>query len=55
MIKLVYGHLYEVSSQLLRKKPQVEIDLRVEGVSQDAILQDVLHQRKIVKIDIGNM
>ena len=35
------GQVQGILSQLLtKKKPQFEIDLRVEGVSQDAILQD---------------
>ena len=38
MIKLVQGDLYEILSQLLRKKPQFDIDLRVAGVSQDVYL-----------------
>ena len=40
MIRLAQGNLYGILSQLMTKKPQFEIDFRVEGVSQDAILQD---------------
>ena len=41
----------------VEKKPQFEIDLRVEGVSQDAILQireDERNQRKSWKVEIGS-
>ena len=37
------------SVSLVDKKPQFEIDLRVEGVSQDAILQDEEQMKEINK------
>ena len=37
------------SVSLVDKKPQFEIDLRVEGVSQDAILQDEEKMKEISK------
>ena len=49
MIKLVSGDLYEVFEPAVEKKPQFEIDLRVEGVSQDAILQNEEEMREINK------
>ena len=58
MLKLAQGDLCDTLSQLLRKKPQFEIDLRVEGVSQDAILQDEAKMNeineKLEKLKIGS-
>ena len=34
------GSLCKIRSQRLNKKPDVDIDLQVQGVSQNAILQD---------------
>ena len=37
------------SEPVVEKKPHFEIDLRVEGVSQDAILQDEEKMKEICK------
>ena len=48
MCRLAQGDLYGILSQLMKKKkPQFEIDLRVEGESQDAILQDEEKRKEI--------
>ena len=46
MCRPVQGDLCGILSQLLRKT-QVEIDFRVEGVSQDAFLQDEEKMKEI--------
>ena len=51
MVKLVQGDLYEILSQLLTKRHNSKsIDFRVEGVSQDAILQDEAKMKEIKKV-----
>ena len=49
MIRLV-RKLVRDSESVVDKKPQFEIDLRVEGVSQDAILQDEEKMKEINKM-----
>ena len=38
--EIAQGNLCKIRSQKVEQKPDVDIDLRVQGVSQDAILQD---------------
>ena len=47
MIRLVPGDLYGTLSHLLKKKPQIEIDLREGGVSQDDFSQDEEKMKEI--------
>ena len=47
VLEIAQGSLCKIRSQRLNKKPDVDIDLRVRGVSQDAILQDETKMREI--------
>ena len=47
MIKLAQRDLCNMLSQMLRKSHKFEIDLRLEGVSQHAIVQDEAKMNEI--------
>ena len=57
-VLLPSGNWSGILFHLLTKKPEFEIDLRVEGVPQDAILKDEEQMKetnkKLVKLKIGS-